>query len=98
MSKVNVMITIDPACCRIKFLSNILAQARSLNLSEDYQMAIENTILELMPFVSTQDENAIIGVYDSKIDNLLSLRDTAFNEWMDDVKNRITPIPKLPNE
>jgi hypothetical protein len=96
MSKVNVMISIDPCCERIKFLADILAQARSLNLNEDYQLAIENCILDLMGYVSTQDADGIIQVYESKIDNLLELRDTAFNEWKDEVKNRLTPIPKLP--
>lgn len=96
MSKVNVMITIDPCCERIKFLSDILAQSRSLNLNESYQLAIECLILDMMSFLSSQDLDAITTTYDNGIDNILARRESAFLEWMNDVKNRFVPVPKTP--
>lgn len=95
---VKVTITIDPCCERVKYLSDILFQARNLNLNETYLIAIETVILDIMPNVSSQNEEAIITLYDTNIDNILSLRDTAFEEWKNDVKNRFTPIPKTPTE
>jgi hypothetical protein len=91
---VKVMITIDPCCERLKYLSDILFQARNLNLNESYMVAIENVILDMMPNISVQNEEAIITIYDNNIDNILSLRDTAFNEWMVEVKTKFTPVPK----
>lgn len=91
---VKVLITIDPCCDRVKYLSDILQQARSLNLNEDYTVAIENLILQIMPVASAQDELGVVSLYDSNIDNLLALRDSSFNEWKDDVKSRHVPIPK----
>lgn len=90
---VKVMITIDPCCDRVKYLSDILGQARSLNLSDSYQLAIENLILDIMPSVSAQNEEAILNLYNSNITNILNLRDEAFNEWMLSVRNQYVPIP-----
>ena len=93
---VKILITIDPCCERIKYLADILQQARSLNLSENYQQTIENLILDMMTLVSSQNEQGLIDLYDSSIDNILTLRDTAFNEWKDDVKGRLIPVEKTP--
>ena len=93
---VKVTITIDPCCERVRYLSDILLQARNLNLNESYLIAIETVILDIMPNVSSLNEEAIVSLYDSNIDNILSLRDTAFEEWKNDVKNRFVPVPKTP--
>ena len=95
-TSVKVLISIDPCCERLKFLSDILLQARNLSLSETYLVAVENLILEMMPSVSSQNEQGVIDLYDSNIDNILDLRNTAFNEWKDEVKSRHTPVPKTP--
>ena len=93
---VKVMITIDPCCDRLKYLSDILSQARSLNLSDAYQLAIENLILDIMPSVSAQDDQAIMNLYNTNITNILTLRDGAFNERMLSVRNLFVPIPLPP--
>lgn len=95
---VKVLITLDPCCKRLKFLSDALTQSRGLNLSEAYMIALENLILDMMPHVSTQDEQGIITIYDNNIDNILTLRDDAFTEWMNEVKNKYTPVQKTPTE
>ena len=51
MSAVQVLIKINPCCERLKYLSDALTQSRNLNLSEAYMIALENLILDMMPFV-----------------------------------------------
>lgn len=94
MSQVKILITIDPCCERVRYLSDILNQARSLNLNESYQLALETLILDMMSLVSQQNAQGVIDLYDSNIDNILTLRDTAFEEWKTEVKNRFIPVPK----
>lgn len=94
MSSVVVTVNISPCCDRLKFLSDILSQAKNLNLNETYIIAIENLILDIVPLIKNNQNEEVITTYDNGIENILSLRDTAFNEWMNDVKELHTPIPK----
>lgn len=90
---VKVTITISPCCLRLKYLTDILTQARNLNLNETYVVAVENLILDLMPLINANDGQGIVSLYESNLTNILSLRDTAFNEWKEEVKNQFEPIP-----
>lgn len=96
MTSIKVLLTISHCCDRMKFLGDILTQARSLNLNDLYLLAVENLILDLMQYISAQDDNGLITAYDNAIDNILTLRDNAFTEWAEDVKNKHTPVPKTP--
>ena len=80
----------------IKFLIDILNQARNLNLSLSYQSLVETLIIEIMPLVTQNDENGIITLYDNNIENILSARDSSFTEWADNVKNTYIPVPITP--
>lgn len=96
MASVKVMLTITPCCERLKFLTDILTQARNLNLSEPYQLAIENLILDIMPMITGNDEIGIISLYESNLENLLTLRENAFTEWKNGVRDQFTPVPIIP--
>lgn len=97
-TSVTVTVNIAPCCDRLKFLSDILSQAKNLNLNENYIIAIENLILDIVPLIKNNQNEEVITTYDNGIDNIISLRDTAFTEWMNDVKNLHVPIPKTPIE
>lgn len=94
MSSVTVTVNVSPCCDRLKYLSDILSQAKNLNLNDNYIIAIENLILDIVPLIKNDQHDQVVTSYDNGIDNILSLRDTAFNEWMNDVKDLHTPIPK----
>ena len=96
MSEVKVTITINPCCDRVKYLSDILNQARNLNLNETYCLEIETLILNLMTLSNNNDYDGLITFYDNSIDDILALRDSAFNTWVDSVKDRFTPVEKTP--
>jgi len=98
MTSVKVMITIDPCCERLRFLTDILQQARTLSLLDAYQLAIENLILEIMPLITANDEIGIITIYESNLENILALRETAFDEWKNEIKNKFTPVAIIPSE
>lgn len=93
---VKVTISINPCCDRLRFLTDLLTQARNLNLSETYIVLVENLILEIMPLVNANDTNGIIALYDINLTSILSNRDTAFNTWKEEVKNQFVPIPITP--
>ena len=96
MTQVKILITVDPCCERVRYLSDILNQARNINLNDTYQLALETLILDMMSLVSQQNTQGVIDLYDSNLDNIVSLRDTAFEEWKNEVKNRFVPVPKTP--
>ena len=98
MSGVTVTVNVSPCCDRLQYLSSILAQAKNLCLNENYIIAIEDIILTIVPLIKANNHDAVVVAYDDAIDNILSLRDSAFTDLMNDVKNLHTPIPKTPGD
>ena len=96
MSGVTVTVNVSPCCDRLQFLAAVLAQAKNLCLNEEYIVSIEDLILIIVPLIKANNHDAVVVAYDGAIDNILALRDTAFNDWMNDVKDVNTPIPKTP--
>lgn len=95
-TSVTVQVSISPCCDRLKFLSDALTQCKNLALRDDYCIAIENLILDLVPFLKNSQFDQIVTTYDNAIDNILTLRDEAFLDWSDSVKNTIIPVQKTP--
>lgn len=91
MSTVKILMTINNCCDRVKFLTNLLHQARELNLSDAYQVELEHILLDCMACISNDDEAGVISIYQTNIDNVLSMRDVEFTNFMNEYKNKYTP-------
>jgi hypothetical protein len=94
MDSVRVSLTLDKCCERVKYLCEILQQARNLELNNEYSVAIENLILLLIFLGNNNDPEGVERVYNNGIDNILKLQNTAFDEWVNNVKNKFIPVPK----
>ena len=93
MSNVLLNVRVSPCCERLDYLSKILQQARELDLNADYIVAIEDLILGLIPILT--NAQAVIDMYETNLDNILTLRDSAFDTWVENIKHKHEPVPKI---
>lgn len=85
-----------PYCERTVYLSKLRNQATNLGLAQTFIDLIDNLIFEMLPYIKIQDTENVTILYDTNIDALLALRDSAFTEWANDVKNMLVPVDKTP--
>lgn len=82
MSTFNIVISVDSPVeiPRTRWLSEEVVKARNFGMNQDYITKLQNTLLDIIPLVQAQNQEAAIALYDAEYDSIISLRNAAYEE------------------
>lgn len=91
-----------PCCDRLKYLKDIRDQAVNIGINNEaaFQFidAAESMIIQMVPLIRDGDHDGVVTLYDAGIDNINTLRDQMFQDWLESIKSTYAAVPKTITE